>query len=85
MVCCIAAIFDFILELLADLTERTPNRNTVNISQVKRYRNLISTSIYRSHTTIAFKKKPKTFELFTVGNTQLFTVGNTQLFLLLLK
>ena len=39
VMCCIAPIFGFILELLADLTKRMPNINTVNISQVKKYRN----------------------------------------------
>ena len=41
------------LGLLADLTKRTPNINIANISKVKRYRNLITTSIDRSHSTIA--------------------------------
>jgi hypothetical protein len=37
------------LGLFADLTNRTPNINTANISQAKIYRNLITTSIYISN------------------------------------
>ena len=37
---------------------KAPNIDTANISQVRRYRNLISTSIYRwSHSTIMFYYK----------------------------
>ena len=68
----LAPIFGFILELLADLTKRTRNINTVNISEVKKYRNLISASIYGNHSTIAVFFKQ-------------YKMDNKLLFLLLLK
>jgi hypothetical protein len=68
----LAPIFGFNLKLLADLTKRTSNINTVNISQVKRYRNLISASIYGNYSTIAFFLNCSSFLQFKMDNKKLF-------------
>ena len=68
VICCIVPIFGFNLELLVDLTKITPSINTVNISQVQRYRNIIPVSIYWSNSTIAVVLK--LLDLYTVWNGQ---------------